>query len=86
MQEMHAEMQKNIHESMQYRPVPTFDRAVPAYDRASIDAERAAYQKETEARMEEYRKAAEQRRTDAEERFKARRLERTSPVKVETGA
>jgi hypothetical protein len=86
MQEMHAEMQKNIQESMQYRPVPTFDRAAPAYDRASIDAERAAYQKEAEARMEEYRKAAEQRRADAEERFKARRLERTSPVKVETGA
>jgi len=33
-----------------------------------------------------YRKAAEQRRADAEERFKARRMERTSPVKVETGA
>ena len=87
MQEMHADMQKNIQESMQHGAYGPYGYPAPTFDTTAMDAERDAYLKESEARREEFRKASEQRRAEFEERIKARRSERTSsPVNVETGA
>jgi hypothetical protein len=86
MQEMHAEMQKNIQESMQHRFYGPYGAPVPTFDHASIDAERETFLQESEARRDEYRKASEQRRAEFEERVKARRMERTAPVSAGSDA